>query len=216
MTVSKYVSDRVVNAVIGVPCGIIETGCIVAQTTWGVIGTALSILSGGNKAFNNWAEYTRAARNILPKLYIPVVHVINPDASFANPKDKVIASKVHVINPKASLDNVGVITSTIAAPFFETAKRAADAEAPFERYIVSRLSYALAAVASVVGRVADLALGIVGATLAIIPPYFGRNKAVNYFAVRHLTVFGVVHDVCRSFRGIVNPRQFVVVKRSSI
>lgn len=190
MNVLKYISDTTFNTVIGLPCAVVDTAFCVGKSAAGVAGTALSLLTlGASRHVNKVASYTHQTAYILPHLYIPVLNVINPHAY-------------------TDCDCVGVVTANTALPIFQVAQRASLQSNFFVRHVVSRVGYALGATVSMISRVADLALGIVAGTFALIP-LLGRIDCVNNFAVQHLMAFGVVHDVCAGLRGVVNPQQFL-------
>lgn len=190
MNVLKYISDTTFNTVIGLPCAVVDTALCVGKSAVGIAGTALSILTlGASRQVNKVASETHQTAYILPHLYIPVLNVVNPRAY-------------------ADCDSFGVVTANTAMPVFQVANRATRQSNFFIRHVVSRVGYALGAAVSVISRVADLALGLVAGTFALIP-LLGRVDCVNNFAVQHLMAFGVVHDVCVGFRGIVNPEQFL-------
>ena len=189
MNILKYAYQTAYNAVIGVPCGLFDAGKAAVNTTAGIAGTALSILTvGKSQRVNGWASYTRSSFEIFPNLY---------------------SSLIRVVYPKAYIDatHKGYVTAYVAAPVFRAALQSTVAPGFIQREIVSRVAMAVATVAAVVSRVADFALGLVGAAFSIIP-CLGRVDAVNNFAISQLNSSGVVNDICRGLRGIVNPHQF--------
>ena len=190
MNVLKYISDTAYNAVIGLPCGMVDTAFCVGKSAVGVAASAVSVLTlGASRHVNRVADKTYQTTYILPHLYVPVLNVVNPHAY-------------------TDCDSFGVVTANTAMPIFQVANRATCQSNFFIRHVVSRVGYALGAAVSVISRVADLALGLVAGTFALVP-LLGRIECVNNFAVQHLMAFGVVHNVCVGLRGIVNPQQFV-------
>lgn len=189
MNVLKYISDTTYNAVIGLPCGVVDTAFCVGESAVGVAASALSILTvGASQHCNRLANLTIKTSYILPHLYIPVLKVVNPHAY-------------------VDCNSAGALTSNIAGPIFSVGQRAACQSDFFLRHVVSRISYALGAAVSVASRIADLALGVIVGAIALFP-LFGRIDSVNNFAVEQLMVFGAVHDFCAGLRGFVNPQQF--------
>lgn len=190
MNVVKYISDTTYNAVIGLPYGVFDTACCVGGAAVGVAASALSILTlGASRHVNRVASLTRETSYILPRLYIPVLKVVNPHAY-------------------VDCNSSGVVTANIAEPIFSVGYKAASESNFFLRHVVSRISYALGAAVSVISRVADLALGVIVGAFALFP-LFGRIERVNNFAVEQLMAFGAVHDFFVGFRGFVNPQQFM-------
>ena len=74
-----------------------------------------------------------------------------------------------------------------------------------KRHIVSRLSFALFAVSSVVTRVFDCVIGVVAFVLAVVTrarvPYF------NHYAVRGLKLTGVIGDLVYAILKFVDPTE---------
>lgn len=190
MEILDYVGKTVANVVIGLPTATFYCGVSALKTVGGVAGTALSLLTFGKvESINNLANYTDHARKILPQAYLGLASVVNPSHQQQQPR-------------------IGVITAYIATPIFTAAGRVSCDENSFlMKHIVSRGAYALGALVSVVTRTADLVLGLIAATLSIIP-CMGRVKGINNIAVNQLSSLAVIHDVCCGLRGFVNPQQF--------
>ncbi len=191
MNALQYISDTTYNVAVGLPLGIVDSTLCVGGTAVGVVASALSILNlGTSRMINDVADSTYDSVLILPSLYIPVLKVVNPDAySSCN-------------------SACGIVSANLARPIAAFAHKSACKSNFLDRHVISRVGYALYAVASVISRVADLAIGLVAATFAIIP-CLGRIESVNNVALEHLTAFGIVSDICKSFRGMINPQQFV-------
>ena len=159
------------------------------KTVLGVVGTALSVLTGGkDKEFNQLADLTGKSALVLPLLYVRTMQVINPKFK------------------TSEKSTMGVITSKIARPIFRKAGKSSENDKFFQKHVVSRIAYLSGAIVSTVTRTADLALGILGAALSVIT--FGAVPKINTFALRHLKSLAVVDDVCKGIRGFVNPQQF--------
>lgn len=191
MNAVNYIFDTAFNTVIGLPLSAYQSLSATVDAGAGVVGAALSVLTGGIfTPINDIADYTVRADYILPCFYVGIGQVVNPRFSF------------DPINP------MGIVTDALAAPIFSQAKAAAQTDSLVAREIVARGAYLLGSAVAVITRVADLAIGLVAAAISILP-LFGRVEAVNLFAVEHLMSLGVIDDVCKGFRGFINPQQFV-------
>lgn len=192
MQAVNYVGSTI-KAALSVPVSVFYAAKNAGTTAIGVAGSAVSVATAGMwKGMNDVAAWTQNGHSVLPTLYIAVAKVINP--SFETTKASV----------KTSL-----ITNAVAKPILDKALASAASENAVVRHVVSRAAFLGHLVASVATRVADLAIGVLAAGISIIP-CLARVTAVNTLAVRQLSSLGgIVHDVCRDVRGIVNPQQFL-------
>lgn len=125
------------------------------------------------------------------------------------------AHLLRVINPNArfKLQGKGPVFGMAPSPSFcssrtseKLQKKAIDCYAqnhPLKKYVASRALFALGGIASVVSRTADLAIGLIAASCAILT--LGTLKGLNDFAFDNLTFLNVVSDVVISIRGLINP-----------
>lgn len=203
MSVLNYVGRSSFNLLVELPFEVISSAICVVQTVGGVAASALSLVTIGQfPNVNNVARFTDSSHEILPNLYKGVVRVVNPNFTC----EPVVA-------------DIGIISSKIALPIFNMARKAATYETIDELFnpintwlsahVISRGAYTLGTLVSPITRTADLALGIIAVTFSLIP-CLGRAKQINLFAMRQLTSLGVINDVCVGLRGIVNPQQFRV------
>ncbi len=172
---------------IGVPTAAIATG-------YGVIATALSILSLGQcKSFNDGTRYTKYAGCVIPGTLERALRVINPKAKF---KGK---SKRQVVQ-------LGYLTERAALPIFKQARKFSQCEGSFiKRHIFSRLTHAAYPLTATVTRVADFGFGLLVSFFSLLT--FGTYSKVNGIALRQLSIFSIVDDVCLGVRGLINPHQ---------
>ena len=73
----------------------------------------------------------------------------------------------------------------------------------FKKHVLSRLTFALTAIAAVVTRVADAAIGLVAAAFSIIT--LGIYPSLNNLAARGLHAPGVFHDIFYAAIKTINP-----------
>lgn len=181
------------NLFISVPLSPVTSALCVVGTAIGLVASAASIITGGAfGAINRFADRLTASRGILAAPYQAVISVLNTKQEYSSYK-------------------AGVVTSKTAGRMTQLAQRLIHSEKPVVRELGSRAIHALAAVTYTVSKVCDLAIGVFAGAASLL--LLGQADRVNDFANRHLMSTGVVYDVSRSLRGIVNPHQFQVPSR---
>lgn len=193
---------NVVNGVARLPGSMGNVVYSTAYTASGIVGTALSVLSLGlvNK-FNHTASFTANASYILPAAYRGVIGILNNE--IYDVKD----SSGGRGKFRNSAETLFYRANTLASAHIHVSKNAFinDVIKGIYNHLGSRLTYAVAAVAAVVARVADLILGVAAAALSLL--FLGQLTEVNAFALKNLTVFGMIDDLSLGIRGVVNPYQ---------
>ena len=172
-------------------------------TITGIIGSALSILSLGNvQQFNECANCTLYAARILPDAYQGIIRILDR-SELKQPQrlDKVMGffRKELTLSTFLSLHRMYIDLNTPKSTTGHWLKA----------HVTIRWTFAVATVAAVVARIADLILGSIAAPLSIL--FLGECKRINSFAYKNLSVFGVIDDLCIGIRAIVNPTQFTAV-----
>ncbi len=193
MVICRYTGNTICN-IARAPVALLASAVALTATGVGVVGTALSIATLGElKEINRVASYSYSAKSILVSPYEVTIKVLNPDFQF---------------DSWEQVNSGGVMSTRFAKPILGHAYVKSAASNFFTRHIVSRGAYLLGAIVSTISRIADLCLGLVAATISILP-CFGRVSTLNHFAQRHLMALALIGDLCLSFRGIVNPQQFL-------
>lgn len=203
MSALNSVGENCYNFLVSLPFKKTNTICLTAV---GVVASAVSIVTlGAYPKVNNIADFASASWKILPNLYMGTVEIIHPGFIF---------DENH---------RCGIITSKIAKPIFDKAVKSADpinnysfdiGNIWFRTHVISRAAFFLGTILATITRTADLALGLVAATLSLVP-CFGRTGHIYNFARRQLTSLGIINDICAGLRGIVNPKQFKKVVKAS-
>ena len=159
-----------------------------ALTTVGVAATALSILTLGKSPFiDGYANLIFNASDITRNCY-KILVVVNPYLNVSQDND------------------LGIITAKFTAQiYYKAFISATKGDSFWTKHVLSRGAFALGALAAIVTRTADLAIGIFALVIAVIP-FLGRSQCVNNFAYKQLGALDLIHDICGSLRGIVNPQ----------
>jgi len=157
-------------------------------TALAIGATVLSILSLGLlPCVNNSADETRAVVHTLPNLLFHCLGSLGVDIRY----------ETH---------SCGYLTHQLARPIFTQARSASlSRQSVIEREIMSRLGYLVGTALCVITRTADLAIGII--TLFCLP-LLAFSYDINSLVARELTFLGIIDDVCRGIRGVINPHQF--------
>ena len=171
-----------------------------------ILGVALDTIAGTiiGIAATIFCKYSlrKKAENLLDHSHsscMPFYAVLNilhtqPEIKIKNSKSKFMDAQ----------ELNGPLTEAISGKIKTYAKENADrTDSNFRRHVVSRLSFLLFAVASVVTRVFDTVIGAVAFVLAVVrcakEPYF------NHYALRGLKVTGVISDVVYAVLKFINP-----------
>lgn len=174
---------------------------VTAATITGLAGTALSIGTlGCVPAFNKTADQIQSSIYLLELPYRVFMRLLDKDF------------KTLETYP---FKYQGTLRKMLAAPIYQFAKEAAEeGQTFFARHVVSRTLCAVATVAAVVARTADLVFGVIAAAFSVplailaMTTSFEKRRELNQFALKHLTFFGVIAEVSYCARFLVNPQQF--------
>ena len=163
----------------------------------GVVGTALSCLTGGNvERFNATASTTRNASVVLPCIFRAVIGCLNEKSFY--PIDKKY--------PDLGYCRQLVDLFSQANDYHENISNPGNSNCTFfKKYFVTRGYYLMAAVVAVITRLADFIIGI--GCVFVSFAHFGQWSDFNEFTAKNLTVLGIIDDLSRGIRGVVNPGQ---------
>ena len=159
----------------------------VADTIVGIVAAAIFICSFGKYGGNFSAEGIMASEKIVSQPFANLVKSINPQAKFNFFDYKYYTN--------------GKCISKVEKFFKKNQSQYIKSKSFLKKQIVSRLTFALQAVASVVARLADAFLGVGYATRSIFNA--GRNNGFNNKAINHLRITGIVRDVVQCCTGIL-------------
>jgi hypothetical protein len=109
------------------------------------------------------------------------------------------------VNPGASHDeeNDGRVASIVIRSLHNTAKDFRESDNVFESHVLSRLSYALLAISSLVARAIDGVIGVIAAFFSLC--IGGYSERLNNLAIECLTAPGVINDVFCCAIKFINP-----------
>ena len=158
-----------------------------ADTAIGVLAEVLNTATGSK--ILPLLEYAdrqlSSSKFIVAKPYHHLICMINPKANpIASNQDGIFAVEVK-----------GFLTRKIS--------KIRDSDNLFFKHVVSRLGYAVMAVALTISRVVDGIIGIVAAILSVIT--IGKINKINQIAFHGLQCTGVIQDVLYCIRKVVNP-----------
>lgn len=192
------------------PSAIGESANAVMHTASGVLGTALSLVTiGWVDKFNHTAKHGMGfSAQILPRLYYGAIRVLNKDVSHGRLNDETeghfrskcdtIFEAAHTYSQGKSLgERVGKVLSP------ETCTDCCSYV--LKAWVAARILYAVAAVAAIICRIADMIIGVLSAALSLL--FVGSKPGLNRAAYANLTVFGALEDLSRGIRGVINPQQ---------
>jgi len=154
-----------------------------------IIGTGIgvvAVLSGGTLCTTNdiHRRYIDSTNHLLSQPYICLLRTINPNVLVESPGRGYFTSKVQ-----------GFIAQAI--------RNCNESESTLVKHFVSRLTFALYGIASVVTRAVDGVLGVIAALFSFMT--LGYFTELNRFAYRNLQVTGVIEDLVKSILGCMRP-----------
>jgi len=122
------------------------------------------------------------------------------------------------LNPHAKVkdegDNCGFISGYVIGALAQFAQDSYELGSNmFIRQVVSRLTYAVALVASIVTRVADAIIGVAYGILSFVT--LGKFETINSVAFRALQAPGVISDIILAALFCLNPYRFPAIKNLS-
>jgi hypothetical protein len=186
-----YIEDTVYNLVVDLPIAIVTSALarpipIIA----GIVASALSVLSFGqiHRLNNEAAKLLSYEKKIISDLYYRLIRVINPN-----------------FETSSSFNRLGFITVNIAVPIFSEAFKASYSQSFFDRHVISRALYVTETFIHPMTQIADVALGLLAATISIVP-CLGRCERINDFAIEQLNLI-LLQAVCHGIRHTINPFQ---------
>ncbi len=177
---------------LGIPLGIGIAFYAAAITTVGVGASLVSVATGGTQeGINDFAtKWTAYSKVILALPYRMLWSIQMPKES------------------KEEKEVYGIVTKKIACPIFEKAQSAAKESDFLKRHMLSRCLFFVAGIVSLVSRAVDLTFGLAVAAVSIFP-LFLTSRRINTVAFVHLQSLAVIFDAAASFRGTINPHQFL-------
>jgi hypothetical protein len=163
-----------------------------------IITTPLSCITAGQFKFINEmaSEHSLSSNLIFFHSYTGLISIINPKIS--------IDSYLNKMND----DGRGIITSLVVTKLFEKAQDLnSEKKLSFcKKHIFSRVLFALGGILSIITKIADVAIGLIGALVVALT--FAQVEKINMFAINNLITFpGVFHNVFTGMRGFIHPTQ---------
>jgi hypothetical protein len=185
----------------------------VVDTIVGAGAGIVSIATGGTyKATCDFAmNHLDSSRNIVAYPYTNLLRTLNPEAKF--PSSVASHSYFHsyrywsqTIDQGSELitnDGDGFITSYVSDALKDVARSCRNSDNFFKRHIVSRLTYLLLAISSLITRVVDGIIGVIAAILSFLT--LGKVGSINNVAFRALQAPGIVKDLFYCAIKCINP-----------
>ncbi len=173
----------------------IITGSV--NATAGVLTGSLNILTAGKK--HSLHKITLAqlcnTRLTLSLFYLNGLRVLNPHARLCNyiPKNSL----------ELSFDGNGLFAGRVNTLIQDLSAQCNTSKNFLKKQVISRLTYVLLAVASLVTRAVDAVIGIIAAVFSILT--LGKFNTINTIAFRGLQVPGIVDDLFYCAVKIINP-----------
>jgi|GEM_PF-1790277 len=133
-------------------------------------------------------DYLLSSASILQMPYYSLLRSINPN--------------VHIDVSEIRKDSI--LHPMVTSPILRKSIQLQSSRSFFHREISTRLFLAVYALASVVTRVADGAIGVLAATLSFLT--LGKFNKINVIAYRSLKAPALIYDICFSAVKIINPR----------
>jgi hypothetical protein len=166
-------------------------GCVL-----GVALSAIAVLQRENGSLGkNTITMTGIVACIPSSLFASFVRIININAPFEAQRAALVVPSAQP-GPSFCYHRTSHKLLTAAIDCYQLAH-------PLNKYVFSRALFALSGITAIITRTADLALGLVAATFAIIT--LGTVKKLNDFAYNNLTFLLSIQDVVVAVRGLINP-----------
>lgn len=153
-----------------------------------------------------------SSRKIAARPFVSFLKFINPAAKFSGDENFVrrpsydsdyFDGDEDYNKPKISGDGNGFITNGVRKYMSKAAIEFSFSQNVFKRHVLSRLTYALMGIASLVTRAVDGAIGLVAAAFSIITA--GKFESLNNLAYRGLQAPGIIDDLFSSAIKFINP-----------
>lgn len=159
-----------------------------------IFGLGATLMLGTNKMLNH--EMSRRLsefEKVISTVYHSVLGVINPSASA-----DLLLVKNEVNSPSLTF------SPTISSQLWKVTYYFLDSSNFVSRNIFGRVSIALVLVGTVAAKVADIALGIIVASVSLV--FFGSFSQLNLFAFDHLQAApSLVFDIFEATIMMINP-----------
>lgn len=148
-----------------------------------------------------------SSRKIAARPFVNFLKFINPAAKFSGDENFVLSDYFDgdedYNKPKISGDGNGFITNGVSKYMSKAAIEFSFSQNVFKRHVLSRLTYALMGIASLVTRAVDGAIGLVAAAFSIITA--GKFESLNNLAYRGLQAPGIIGDLFSCAIKFINP-----------
>lgn len=182
----RHVIARGINLLL-IPAYAVSGAVDIILGSIGAVGAILHF--GTNIQWNRFAIiHLKSSRVILSNMYINLIQFLNPS--------------------KSSLFTYvegGIVYTYANNKIQNWANNVSKSPNRFVQHVVTRLTYALLAVASIISRVADFAIGLVTGSLSIICLCFGGNNSLNRISFRSLQILAIIYDVFYCTIRCINP-----------
>ena len=178
----------------GIPLS--ATTTILDTLVGGIAGLGSILTLGRHKPTNRFHIYNiEVSRVIVVFPYGSLLKVINPSNEFT-PKTK--ENRILIDS-----NGDGLVSNFVLPKLKNYARKFAGSENVFKMHVLSRLTFALTAIAAVVTRVADAAIGLVAAAFSIIT--LGLYPSLNNLASRGLQAPEIIKDIYYAAIKTINP-----------
>jgi len=176
------------------------------------LGTGLgSIAIGGtNRELFQFAhKHLEASGAMAPISYLNILRTLNPEANISydeKSKTNLVLEDYGIIklkHPIVSASGNGFITHYAHISLKNLARSCYRSDNVFHRHISSRLTFGLLAIASVITRAVDAAIGTIAGMFSLVT--FGKILWVNNLAYRALQAPAIAQDLFYCTNKLINP-----------
>lgn len=169
----------------------------ILDTIVGSISGGITIASGGtsDRAYSYAQNFLKESQPILAFPFLNALRTLNPHANIL--RNRTIQ--------EISSNGPGLLTAYIKEKLREKIYDLHSGHHLLTRQVTSRLCHAVFALACVITRIVDFAVGSIAAILSFLT--YGEFATINHLAYRGLKVGGVFLDVFQHIIEVINPLQ---------
>ncbi len=213
---SKYINNNLSNSELKHRGASFGFGCIkfvtsIADTIIGMgLGCGDIVTAGKIESLHKLSvSQLDFSYKILSPSYRNFLKAINPKAHFSdevNTYDINFQKRNSEINhkpPMISCRGNGLLADSIALSLDNFANRSYQSDNLIKKYVISRLTYPVLALACLVTRLVDGIIGLLAATFSLLT--LGKFTLLNNIAVRGLESTGIINDFFYCVIKTINP-----------
>lgn len=182
-----------------------------ADSIIGVGAGLASVLTGGRHrpTFKCALIHLDSSRQIIALPYVNLLKTLNPDATFSGSManmsymDRYLARTIGRKDAFITSDGDGFITHYVSGTLKSIARGCYNSDNIIKRHLVTRLTYVLLAITSVITRIVDGIIGVIAALASFLT--VGKFESINNLAYRGLQTPGIINDLFYCTIKFMNP-----------